>query len=194
VEFHTIKMDPAQARRAYLQYRLAVKQGQTREDREILRGYLALARGRQVISLQAAIRAGGVDGRGLPRLAACRADARWCYTEGAAYDGSITFRMDRVSLTRDDRRRVRLPAGTLPAPRRVRWQTFAGMVPMVPPPLRPAGSLAGHHILWDVTWQQLPPEDPALLKHIGGDLYAVVAVWHLTELERAVLSGRGQAP
>src|SRR5438046_3023240 len=46
----------------------------------------------------------------------------------------------------------------------------------------------------DVTWQEMPPEDPALLKHIGGDLYAVVAVWNLTELERAVLSGRGRAP
>jgi hypothetical protein len=194
VEFHTIRMDPAQARRAYLQYRLAVRQGRTREDRDILRGYRALARGQQVISLQAAVRAAGVDVRGLPRLAACRADARWCYTEGVAHDGSVTFRMDRISPTRDERRRVRLPPGTLPAPRRVRWQTFAGMVPMVPLPLRPAGSLAGHHILWDVTWQQLPPEDPALLKHIGGDLYAVVAVWNLTELERAVLSGRGRAP
>src|SRR6266568_978846 len=104
-------MDPAQARRAYLQYRLAVKRGRRREDREILRGYRALPRGQQVISLQAAIRAGGVDERGLPRLAVCRADARWCYTEGVAYDGSVAFRMDRVSLTRDERRRVRLPSG-----------------------------------------------------------------------------------
>jgi len=194
VEFHTIRMEPAQARRAYVQYRLAVRQGRTREDREILRGYRALARGQQVISLQAAIGSGGVDDRGLPRLAVCRADARWCYTEGVAYDGSVTFRMDRISVTRDDRRRLKLPPGTLPARRRIRWQTFAGMVPTVPPPLRPAGSLAGHHILWDVTWQEMPPEDPALLKHVGGDLYAVIAVWNLTELERAVLSGRGRAP
>src|SRR5438046_10154923 len=137
-------MDPAQARRAYLQYRLAVKQGRTREDREILRGYRALARGQQVISLQAAVRAGGVDERGLPRLAACRADARWCYTEGVAHDGSVTFRMDRISRTRDERRRLRLPAGTLPAPLRIRWQTSAGMVPMAPTPTRPGGHAAGH--------------------------------------------------
>lgn len=32
--------------------------------------------------------------------------------------------------------------------------------------------------------------DPALLKHIGGDLYAVLATWDLTELERSVLGGR----
>lgn len=194
MEFHTIDMDRTQARKAYLQYRLSVRQGRTREDREIMRGYRALARGQQVISLQAAIRAGGLDDQGLPRLAVCRADASWCYTEGIAHDGAVTFRMDRVSLTRDDRRRIRLPARTFPRPRRVRWRTYAAMVPIVPPALRPAVSLAGYSVLWDVTWHQLPPEDPALLKPVGGDLYAVVAVWNLTELERAVLSGRGRAP
>ena len=194
MEFHPINMDPTEARKAYLQYRLAVKQGRTGEDREIRLGYRALSRGQQVISLRAAVRAGGVDERGLPRLAVCRADARWCYTEGVAHDGAVTFRMDRVSATRDVRRRVRMPAGTLPAPRRQRWRTFAAMVPIVPPPLRPATSLAGHLLLWDVTWREGPPEDPALLRRVGGDLHAVIAVWNLTELERAVLSGRGQAP
>jgi hypothetical protein len=37
------------------------------------------------------------------------------------------------------------------------------------------------------------PVDPALLRHIGGDLYAVdlyavVVTWDLTEIERAVLA------
>jgi hypothetical protein len=35
-----------------------------------------------------------------------------------------------------------------------------------------------------------PPGDPALLRPIGGDLYAVEAVWDLTELEQLVLSQR----
>lgn len=35
-----------------------------------------------------------------------------------------------------------------------------------------------------------PPGDPALLKHVGGDIYAVVATWDLSPLERLVLSGR----
>jgi len=33
-----------------------------------------------------------------------------------------------------------------------------------------------------------PPRDPALIRHIRGDLWAVLAVWDLTELERAVLA------
>ncbi|MGH3300400.1 MAG: hypothetical protein ACRDOK_01755 [Streptosporangiaceae bacterium] len=37
---------------------------------------------------------------------------------------------------------------------------------------------------------QVPPRDPALLRWIRGDLWAVVAQWDLTELERAVLSSR----
>lgn len=37
---------------------------------------------------------------------------------------------------------------------------------------------------------KLPPGDPLLLKHLAGTLYAVLAVWDLTELERAVFGGR----
>ena len=33
----------------------------------------------------------------------------------------------------------------------------------------------------------MPPRDPALLRNITGTLYAVLAVWDLTEVERAVL-------
>lgn len=36
----------------------------------------------------------------------------------------------------------------------------------------------------------IPPGDPALLKHMGGDLYAILAVWDLSPLERAVLAGK----
>jgi hypothetical protein len=66
------------------------------------------------------------------------------------------------------------------------------MVPTVPPPLRPSRHLDDYYTLWDANWKLVPPEDPALLQHVGGDLYAVVAVWDLTPLERAVLSNRLQ--
>lgn len=42
-------------------------------------------------------------------------------------------------------------------------------------------------------WQrtpQPPGTDPALLKHVGGDLWAVLATWDLTPLEAAVLGQR----
>jgi hypothetical protein len=64
------------------------------------------------------------------------------------------------------------------------------MVPPVPPGLQPKFGLGNYHILWEAEWEMVAPKDPALLKHIGGDLYAVLATWDLTEIERTVLAGR----
>lgn len=63
------------------------------------------------------------------------------------------------------------------------------MVPHIPPALRPARKLENYHILWEADWQQDPPRDPMLLKRLAGTFYAVLAVWDLTDLERAVLNG-----
>jgi hypothetical protein len=67
------------------------------------------------------------------------------------------------------------------------------MVPHIPPGLRPAHHLRNYHILWEAEWHPVAPpapRDPALLRRIAGDVFAVVAVWELTELERAVLGAR----
>jgi hypothetical protein len=40
------------------------------------------------------------------------------------------------------------------------------------------------------SWTWIAPEDPALIKHIRGDLWSVMAVWDLSELERLVLAQR----
>jgi hypothetical protein len=66
------------------------------------------------------------------------------------------------------------------------------MVPLIPPRFRPSPRRLRHcHILWEVEqWTMTAPHDPALLRHVCGDLWAVLAVWDLTELERLVLSQR----
>jgi hypothetical protein len=70
------------------------------------------------------------------------------------------------------------------------------MVPIVPPKHRPAGERFGNRlVLWeadDWTWSTppAPPGDPALLRPLGGDIYAVEATWDLTPLEQLVLTGR----
>jgi hypothetical protein len=66
------------------------------------------------------------------------------------------------------------------------------VVPLVPPRFRPRRPrLARCHVLWEVEeWSPVPPVDPALLRHIRGDLWAVLATWDLSPLERAVLGGR----
>lgn len=143
----------------------------------------------------------------LPALAVMRADARFVYTLGVQSDGALEYQ-DRMNR-RDNFRsgRVNLAAGTFDLPegfqdgRRInQWagQAWSAMVPIVPPKHRPTcGGLGSRFVLWEVErweWATVPPPpgDPALLRHVGGDIYAVEAVWDLTELEKLVLSGRRQ--
>ena len=64
------------------------------------------------------------------------------------------------------------------------------VAPIIPPQYRPPFKLENYHLLWEVdrwTVNPQPRRDPALLKHVGGDMYAVLAVWDLTELESRIL-------
>lgn len=79
------------------------------------------------------------------------------------------------------------------------WRTplgrgFRTQVPITPPGLRPTrGGLHLYHVLWEVEeWAQAPepPGDPALIRQVAGDLWAVYGVWDLSELERAAIAGR----
>jgi hypothetical protein len=95
---------------------------------------------------------------------------------------------------RKRRERVTLPAGTFPTMKGNeiwRYQKHSTLTPIIPPALRPKHNLANYKTLWEVeAWKLEPPRDPMLLKPLGGMLYAVLATWDLTELERAVLRGR----
>lgn len=215
----TITMEREQAQEAYREYREAVTAGarealaEARDeyaelDLAVTRGYRWLAQGHQLLHLGETIRAGGVeaieceprlwDGRTeretvfAPRLAIARADARSCWTKGVHSDGHVTFQANEWRWNPRKADRVVLAAGTFDEdqerPRSVRT-TLRAIVPTIPPPLRPAHKLSGYRILWEAEWDSRPPVDPALLKHLGGGIYAVVAVWDLTELERSVLGG-----
>ena len=141
----------------------------------------------------------------LPRLAIVPADARFAYTNGVREDGYVEF-VDRLYPSDNLRRgridvdaQLRLEDHQSPAGRLGAWdgRAWGALVPIVPPRHRPRRNTAlrNYHVLWEVDdWQWMeapkPPVDPALLKHLGGDIYAVVATWDLTELERLVLAGR----
>jgi hypothetical protein len=138
-----------------------------------------------------------------PRLAVARADVQHVYCQGVQRDGSIVFDdTARGSAWRATRQRFELRPGTVtgdqlpPGVHEFATTTRkVAMVPAIPPALRPSTGLSNFHILWEAEWKvrPLPPVDPALLKHVGGDLYAVLAVWDLTPLEQAVLAGtRGE--
>lgn len=240
MDLAVIEMPEEEAKKAFEEYRDAVRAGPKSKldeaqreyeemDCAVMRGYKELAKGRQLLKLSETIAAGGVkeieatyrswtgnDWEMLdttvfaPAIAVTRADARTCWTvpmldtsaqelHANEWRGSAARKADTVVI----------PAGTFSGadeygsrgmdmpPTGIQWSVrLRAIVPTIPPALRPPLKLSGYHILWEAEWTQhevpVPPGDPALLRHLGGDLYAVLAVWDLTELERAVLSVRGE--
>jgi hypothetical protein len=199
MDLTTITMDPEEASKAFLEYRASVRQRHDAEEAQIMRGYKALAEGESVIDLVATIRQGGgrVQSGGwrgsvwVPNLGVMRADQRWCWVRTHS-DGRVEYHSKQWYSIRETRNLVALPPGTLPPPEGASSASgdMRAMVPPIPPVHRPAASLGNYHVLFEAEWEQVAPKDPALLKHIGGDLYVVCATWDLTELERTVLAGR----
>lgn len=148
-----------------------------------------------LLDLPAAIAAGGENEKGLPQLAVMSADEPWCWVEVGRL-GAVRFTFQRWPPHHNRRRGIyAFPAGTLPSPAG-RWgiDGYRAMVPFIPPSLRPKRALHRYAVLWEVErWERdvspPPPEDPALLRHVGGDLYAILGTWDLTPLERSVLAG-----
>lgn len=185
----------------------------TDEDRALLAGYNAVALGQRVINVSQTVAAGGFREDGLPRLAIARADQRttriclrpqrrpsWKPEDNVYAKDMRDILMFPDGRSQWDRiaesKLFTLPGSLLPdnwsMPANISDQ-FMSMVPLVPAEHRPGARLLNFHILYEAEWvRRTPPapRDPALLRYFGGDLAVVLAVWELTELERAVLGQR----
>lgn len=187
-----------QARQKYLEYRKAVLASsdplqRDTDDAILMRSYRAIARGRRVLHLQQVMAEAGLRTDWLPKLAICRADRTHCsvvmHRGGGADFFSVQDPPWRSRVVNTSTTRV-LPARTFQqrphdTPRDRAW----AIAPSIPPSFRPKGDLKGYHLLWEAHWEAAPV-DPLLLKHIGGDIFGVVAQWDLTPLEQAILRGR----
>lgn len=195
IEPLVIASDEAEAK--FNEYSQASRDGGTATDAALANAYRTALSGQPVIALTATIHAGGYLPDGLPRLAICRADAENCWVKATR----VAFKpRDRLTYSSvPDPRHcgalvgarhllVRVPGPDEP-PLGRRGHT---VVPLTPPRHRPTRRrLSSCHILWEVQeWTPDPPIDPVLLRHIYGDLWAVLAQWDLTDLERAILPGR----
>jgi hypothetical protein len=181
------------------EYEQALRVNRTAEDEAIVAGYRAAARGLPVISLQRTIAAGGFHENGFPRLAVVGAQATECYARWERHALVFADRDDRMAnrgaLVGAHSVRVPVAGDDRPARRGSSWDAARTLVPLIPPDCRPKPRRLRHcHILWEVEqWTMAAPRDPALLRHVRGDLWAVLAVWDLTELERLVLAQRAAA-
>lgn len=184
-------MKPHEAATKLAEVRDALRHRGDKEYEALERAYKQVAKGRAVINLRNAIMDGPTFDNGLPKLAVARADQQKVH---------VTRRHDRLSFVcghwRQRAASLRFDFNGLP---QVREQFDAEtLVPMIPPAARKiAGyrrNLAKMFVLWEVEeWRKVPPVDPYLLAHIGGDLYAVLAAWDLTPIERAVMADRARA-
>jgi hypothetical protein len=197
----TIRMDPAAAKAMIREYKRGAEANAAHEYRAVHLALHEVAKGRAIINLPHGDR---------PRLAVARADReqiRFTWSHGST-DG--VFRTVNSELPRRGRTPAndehRFDLGRRPHASCLRpnhsWEIEAyAMVPMVPPRalaqarLRGMTSLGRLVILWEVeTWHDsqqgvAPSRDPYLLRHLGGDLYSVLAEWDLTPLEVAVIAG-----
>jgi len=216
MDLPTAEVDVDQAKEAAEAYREAAKRSRDAEDKMLATAYEAAAEGAQLLNIAEALRGGGTrvleitryrdtEHVHVPNLAIAPANLDFVWTMGINKQGGCRLQHRRAVSYRNQREVHELAAGTFgPGQDTIRgWadghldqcSRIAAMVPIVPPPLRPDDSLAKYHLLWEADWRDVgelppPPGDPALLRHLGGDMYAVLAVWDLTPIERAVLAGR----
>lgn len=197
MDLNEMVIPPGEAEEKLAEYESVPAGERTAEDTALRDGYRAARRGRALISLPRTIAAGGFHDNGLPRLAVVRANAAECYAwwSGSAviYAGDETADNRRALVAR---RTVRVPLSgdDLPQRRPGNWSGSRGraLVPLVPPACRSYWpGMKSCHILWEVDeWELVAPHDPALIHHLGGDLWEVLSTWNLTDLERSVLSQR----
>lgn len=190
----TIRIPEAEAKEKLRAYRKQLHRRADDEFAACAAGYEQLAKGRALLNVADAIRSAPRDEKNRPRLAIARADRHQVhYLESSGRDrfcaASSTWNVKSPSLDM-------VFSGAV-------WSTRPAegyaLVPMVPADaLEAAGNpaLKKCFVLWEVEqWADRrigsrPDIDPLLLLPLGGDLYAVLAEWNLTPLERAVMAVR----
>lgn len=196
MDLQALEISPDEAVGKLAEYEEVLRTERRAEDAAIAAAYRAAARGLPVISLPRTVAAGGFHDNGLPRLAVVRASIQVCYVrwDGSdlVYADEDNWRVNHGALVNPRSVRVRVARDDMPDRSARRKYGGHALVPLVPPRHRPRWPrLENCHILWEVEeWNLDPPRDPALLRHIRGDLWSVLATWDLTDLERAVLTQR----
>jgi hypothetical protein len=163
-------------------------------DREIMRAYELLGKGRLIIKALESIVAAGLNNDGFPKLAICRATAPKCFLHLRDNGGATMNEQRHVRARSHVKRVISFPEGSFKVTAKSRygmgWDAEA-MVPPAPLHLRPKRGMENYHILWEAEWTRTVPRDPYLIRRIGGgDMWLVVAMWQLTEVERAALASR----
>lgn len=181
--------------------------GTSAKDKSVATAYQAIEEGRQLIDLRSSLIKSWSDRyargdflNGVPPIAIARGDlsgeliiCRSTSDQNITY-GTVTgaFRRPKFSMTFEALRQGKWGSDNMRLIREGRTRA-----PHIPPYIATrVGDLKNKLLFWEADWvyserNVVRPRtaDPALIEHIAGDLYAVVATWELTALEVAALGG-----
>ncbi len=195
--------DKESAKSARDAYMAAARRARSAMDRALAASYRAIADGSSLIDIEATMRETPLHDNGLPKLAIVRADFKQVFLRlhhdgSGVMAGSQEFAERNRIKVRAGKARIELPPNTFARVNPATgmgwgydhfWNTHRAPVPIIPPQYRPADAYANYHLLWEVdTWTRIAPKDPLLLRQITGSIFAIVAQWDLTELERAIMN------
>jgi hypothetical protein len=164
--------------------------------RNLQRAYGHMKHGGKVIDVYEAFKDTGIGPDSNPRIAIVRADAMKCYMTKLNGGGAVFSHIDGgrwgTSKARKTYGEIELPKGTFGWDH-VPWDKsiHSTIVPVIPPAIlieEVKHHLRNYYILWEVEdWKMEPPRDPLLLKKITPNLFAILATWDLSDLERAII-------
>ena len=190
-----ITMPRERAEREWKAYLALLKTRKETYLKELKQAYYHMKKGRKILDIYEVFKATGVNENEEPKLAVAPADVKEVFFE-KRNPGAGVFTDD--PWKRWNRRAVRLPDNTFPEWTRdgqydwqIKDEKLKTTVPIIPAPFVPEGKLSNYFLLYEVDrWELAPPRDPILLRRISRNIFAVLACWRLTKLERAVIYGR----
>lgn len=180
------------------EYRQAIKNTNNDNYKDLAKAYNQLKNGRKLIDIAKVIQKGGVDKNTLhPKLAIAQAKSTEIRCEYSK-NGSVNFINKNKRWEWHPQKSDVSLINCLPIiPDSIFENQFEhsfrlkAPVPLIPPSALPKKITNDYYILWEVdVWKKIPPTDPYLLKRITNNLFVVLAGWDLTEIEKAVMSGR----
>lgn len=185
MEVKTITVPREKAQEEWRNYLALLKKRKEQYLRELKDAYWHLSKGRRILDIYEVFKAVGVDELERPKLAIAPTFAekiRFSYWS----DYSIFY-----GHGGSQKYNVRLPKEVLPNPRRDFWErnSIETVAPAVPAQFLPLGKF-GYYLLWEARdWNDVP-KDPILLRRLSRNLFAVLATWRMSKLERAIARGR----
>lgn len=187
MDVKTISMDKVDAEKKLDEYS-KITNKEEKYLKQLRNAYSFLKDGKKLVDIYDVFKNCGTKG-GLPKFAIARADRKTgLFLKRRNGAGSFGHYAGRWRNFCSD---VVLPKGTF---RYVTKKTehFKTKTPIIPLEIK-TKKLKDLWVLWEVEdWEKIavPPADPILLVRISKNLFAIIASWDLTPLERAIVRGR----